>query len=261
MSTARSNNWSVTINNPVDSDYEEMERARQKGWKVMGQLEKGKEGTPHLQLHVQTPQIRFSAVKKAFPRAHIEVARNVQALANYVEKEETRVASLPSQQEMYPSLSKFWHLVLRYIDHRNWLHIDGDKWWKDAFDDMGYRRDFEGYCVSAAAELKAEMALDILESAVGHLISEGYHVEHYLSPPNRYAFKKFHFSILTRARREIDAQTSRQTDTRLAPGFNPSDNEHNHAPLSDQADHQEANLPTSCSSDASPCSSAPPSPH
>ena len=85
-STSRSNIWSLTINNPTADDEECIQLARQKGWKVEGQKEVGKEGTPHYQLMLKTPQVRFSAVKKLFPRAHIEIARNATALAQYVTK-------------------------------------------------------------------------------------------------------------------------------------------------------------------------------
>ena len=108
--------WSITINNPTGADEENMALSRQKGWKVDGQLEVGKDGTPHYQLIVRTPQVRFSAVKKAFPRAHIEVARNPTALEQYVHKDDTKAGELNKQSEMYPSLSKFWDLFY------TWLH-------------------------------------------------------------------------------------------------------------------------------------------
>lgn len=100
----RATNWSVTINNPIKADEENINLARQKGWMVEGQLEKGDNGTPHYQLIVKTPQMRFSALKKAFPRAHIEVAKNVKALETYVKKDETRIGQLPDASEFYPSL-------------------------------------------------------------------------------------------------------------------------------------------------------------
>jgi len=61
------------------------------GWKLKGQYEVGENGTRHFQGMLKTPQVRFAAVKKVFPRGHIEVARNPEALAKYVQKEDTRV--------------------------------------------------------------------------------------------------------------------------------------------------------------------------
>lgn len=107
--------WSVTINNPLPADDENIALAKQKsGWKVEGQLEKGENGTPHYQLMVKTPQVRFGSLKKAFPRAHIEPARNVKALAEYVHKDDTKVAELPSNDK-YPSLTVLWDLFNGYI--------------------------------------------------------------------------------------------------------------------------------------------------
>jgi len=117
MNQARATAWSVTINNPIKADEENMNLARQKGWKVEGQLEKGENGTPHYQLVVMTPQVRFSALKKAFPRAHIEAARNVKALETYCQKDDTRVAPLQTQSEQYPSLQKLWDLFAEFIDN------------------------------------------------------------------------------------------------------------------------------------------------
>lgn len=78
--TDRATAWSLTINNPTQADEESIQLARQKGWQVIGQLEEGENGTKHYQLLLKTSRIRFGGVKKLFPRAHIEVARNVAAL-------------------------------------------------------------------------------------------------------------------------------------------------------------------------------------
>ena len=84
---AKATVWSITINNPTEQEV----RCEVPGWKLEGQFEVGKEGTRHFQGMLKTPQVRFAAIKRVFPRAHIEVARNKEALANYVKKEETRV--------------------------------------------------------------------------------------------------------------------------------------------------------------------------
>jgi len=107
--------WSVTINNPLPADDENIALAKQKsGWKVEGQLEKGENGTPHYQLMVKTPQTRFGSIKKAFPRAHIEPARDIKALSKYVSKEETRIGTLPLNDK-YPSLTVLWDLFYGFI--------------------------------------------------------------------------------------------------------------------------------------------------
>lgn len=108
--------WSVTINNPLPADDENIARAKQRsGWKVEGQLEQGENGTKHYQLMVKTPQVRFSAVKSMFPRAHIEIARNVKALAEYVHKSDTKIADLP-ENDKYPSITKLWDLFHMFLE-------------------------------------------------------------------------------------------------------------------------------------------------
>lgn len=112
--TDRATCWSITINNPKKEEYEIVLPV---GWKLEGQLEKGEEeGTLHYQGMLKTGQVRFSAVKKVFPRAHIEVARNVAALKKYVNKEETRVQSVQS----IPTLFEYQTII-------------AEKWIEDEF--------------------------------------------------------------------------------------------------------------------------------
>lgn len=112
--TDRATCWSVTINNPQEAEYQ---KPLPPGWKLTGQLERGEgEGTLHYQGMLKTNQVRFSAVKKEFPRAHIEVARDKAALAKYVQKEETRVAAV----EAIPTLFEYQGII-------------ADKWVEDDF--------------------------------------------------------------------------------------------------------------------------------
>jgi len=192
MNTTRSTCWSLTIANPTVKQEEEIALARQQGWEVVGQLEEGEGGLVHYQLMLKTPQVRFSAVKKMFSTAHIEVARNPKALALYVEKKETRVGTLQSQQNKYPSLSKFWILVWDYVSAKNYLHCDNDAWW--------------------TKESGKRDALMILDEAVEDMIDLGYMVEGIAcNPSTRSAWKKYHFAILRRSF-AILQQTDRQTD-------------------------------------------------
>lgn len=98
--------WSITINNPLITDYQ---IPLPVGWTLEGQLEKGEQGTEHYQGMLRTPQARFSAIKKVFPRAHIEVAKNPAALKKYVHKEETRVAEV----ERIPTLFEYQTLIAK----------------------------------------------------------------------------------------------------------------------------------------------------
>lgn len=180
-STDRGTCWAITINNPIKADEENIALARQKGWKVDGQLEKGENGTLHYQLMVLTGQVRFSAVKKAFPRAHIELARNPEALSQYVHKEETRESKLSIESEMYPSYTRVSQFFAEAC---------------------------EEYMDSHAC-LPTERLLDIFDKMVDQKIREGYYLENIaVNPQIRSAIKKFGKAIY---RRHFDRQTDRQT--------------------------------------------------
>jgi len=108
--TERHSNWSITINNPTEAET----TVNIPGWKLEGQFEVGKEGTRHFQGYLRTPQCRFSAIKKALPRAHIEPAKNVAALKKYVHKEESRVdvytpGSVPTIFEYQETVASAWN--------------------------------------------------------------------------------------------------------------------------------------------------------
>lgn len=98
--TERASCWSITINNPTAQDTS-VDLPSQ--WVLEGQYEQGKEGTQHFQGLLRTPQVRFSAVKKVFPRAHIEVARNASALKVYVHKSDTKVGEFETRKSEIPS--------------------------------------------------------------------------------------------------------------------------------------------------------------
>lgn len=91
----RSVNWLGTLNNPDTTECE----AYLKAWKdsgatyVNGQLEKGEEGTVHIQffLNYVKPGPRLSALKKHCKRAHFEVVKRDNGASDYCLKEETRI--------------------------------------------------------------------------------------------------------------------------------------------------------------------------
>lgn len=202
MDGTRHTCWSITINNPTPADEESIALVRQKGWKVEGQLEQGSEGTPHYQLMVHTGQQRFAAVKKAFPRAHIEPARNVAALATYVAKVETRVGALPIGQDKYPSQAAYFELV-----------------WEEILacpDEPEFRRLPSGRF--ATAQIRSSLVV-----ATRRLICKGYHVENLAcNPMTIQAWKSFHLEFLHR-------KTNRQTDMRLVAEQDSLASQHNHA--------------------------------
>jgi len=105
MEINRGTKWSITLNNPTDHEWSVGDRP---GWSIEGQLEKGKEGTLHYQGILTTPKLSFGTIKAAYPRAHIERARNAAALTAYVHKADSRVAVVPSSKGP-PSLFAYQH--------------------------------------------------------------------------------------------------------------------------------------------------------
>ena len=195
--------WSVTINNPQAADFENMNLARQKGWKVEGQQEVGKNGTPHLQLFVRSGQQRFNALKEAFPRAHIEVCRDKTALEKYVHKEKTRVAELPVTDDFYPSQQKTWDMFAHWLDTRytetdarsNGIELFKDERWLEEFDAFVYDLIQDGYVLEGIA----------------------------VNPQVRSGLKKFGYSIYLRSKRRkygnyVRRQIDRQTDEFIVGG-------------------------------------------
>ena len=198
--TDRSTFWSVTINNPTPDDEECISVARSKGWTVTGQKETGSEGTPHYQLAVKTPQVRFTAVKKVFPRANIQIARNVPALLNYVHKEDTRTGELPSTSSQYPTISRMWELMF-------------DVTWKESW----YGLDSMNEYLEEYLKMSDKARLLWLDEAAAHLIKKGYYLEHHVvNPQVRSSFGKFMPQLFERTIRKIvqtSVDASRQTDT------------------------------------------------
>lgn len=121
-SSDRATAWSITINNPTESDMTPTLPAK---WVLTGQIEEGAEGTIHYQAMLKTPQERFSAVKRVFPRAHIEVARNSKALGNYVHKAESRIAERPDVVSNIPTLWDYQHTIAKaFRDDEFNVHCD-----------------------------------------------------------------------------------------------------------------------------------------
>lgn len=143
--TERATCWSITINNPAETDYA---RPLPPGWKLVGQLERGEQGTLHYQGMLKTNQVRFAAVKKEFPRAHIEVARDKVALAKYVSKEETRVAVV----ESIPTLFEYQTII-------------ADKWDEDEFQSRWKRASERASTVIPDLDAVAMSYLDSLVAA------------------------------------------------------------------------------------------------
>lgn len=123
-SIVRATWWSITINNPTEADRQALEKGNLPTYvkSVRLQDEVGEQGTLHIQAAVNTLQVRLSAIKQWLPRAHIEVARNRDALLNYVQKEETAVAGTQKVvQADYMRMDQALKAIAEYeMDYTEW---------------------------------------------------------------------------------------------------------------------------------------------
>jgi len=172
----RASCWSITINNPTAEDMKAITACPVPGWKIMGQMEKGAEGTEHFQGMLRTPQIRFSAVKKVYPRAHIEVARSKAALEKYVTKEDTRIAVVES--EHIPTIFEYQTTIAK-----RWKEDEYQKW-----------------CNAFPRKDRDDTAMLYLDSLVAQDIANGQRGAEWIAtnPMWRNAWKKFWRVIIKR---------------------------------------------------------------
>lgn len=182
--------WSITINNPTQDDFVAWEALKGLHWvrEVIGQVEKGEEGTTHIQGCLKTLSVRFSQVKKHLPRAHIEPARNEKALEKYVVKEDTRVSQIATAKVATAShLQKAIYSTL-YYNGRDYFPN-----WSVAQDDFLLNLE------ANRLQIKSEWER-LMDDGVSELIREGYYgIEFVVSNPQvRTAFKKYIVDILYR---------------------------------------------------------------
>lgn len=189
-STIRASCWSITINNPLPSDIPTATTMPAK-WTLQGQMEEGKEGTPHYQGMLTTPQVRFSQVKKIFPRAHIEVAKNKAALQKYVSKEDTRIMEVPTVSSAIPTLFDYQATVAG-----NWKNVDFDNWLEQF-----------------PTEDQGEVALKYVDSLVSKDIIAGMRGIEFIAinPMWRSSWKKFWRAIILRHKSIEDASQLSQS--------------------------------------------------
>lgn len=198
--------WSITINNPTDADLELWKSIRQIHWvkDAQGQLECGENGTPHIQGLLKTQSVRFAQVKKLLPRAHIEKAKNLFALTQYVAKEETRLAPIANDMVASPRVvqERLTSIVMEKLyDKGNpirWRqeYIQNKFVWKPAFADES---DTLRHLYNNKEYIQAHSD-EFLDKAVAQLIENGYYGIEFAVANNqvRNGYKKYMSSIIIR---------------------------------------------------------------
>lgn len=191
--TERATCWSITINNPTEKDLNPSLPA---GWSMTGQLEKGAEGTEHYQGMLKTMQVRFTAVKKVFPRAHIEIARNRKALEKYVHKDETRLATVADNKSPQVTLFDYQHQIAR-------------RWDDEEFEEFKQvRADYERQFPTTKHQEDDDIALDYLDKLVREDIEKGMIGIEFIAinPMWRSAWKKFWKAMVAREKLLVQAE-------------------------------------------------------
>lgn len=185
---------------------------------MVGQMEQGAEGTIHYQGMLTTPQVRFSAVKKLYPRAHIEVAKNRKALAAYVQKEDTRIESVTSTH--IPSIFEYQTIIAK-------------KWNED---------EYQEYCRVLSRKDRDDVAMLYLDSLVAKDIANGQRGAEWIAtnPMWRNAWKKFWRVIITR-------ENAPREEDRPAPSPSPDAPPDAEEPIAARMGVDEGNTPV-CSS-------------
>lgn len=181
--------WSITINNPTESDFPN-QNSLAPGWTYEGQIEVGEQGTRHYQGMVKTPQVRFSAVKKVFPRAHIEKAKSPVALQKYVHKDDTRLEVVPTVRSAVPTLWDYQDIIANM-----WFDEDWQEYLKQQ------RGANEGISVD-------DVALSYVDKLVSMDIRNGRRGAEFIAinPMWRSSWKKFWKDIIFRANGISDGQ-------------------------------------------------------
>lgn len=198
MSDSRASYWSVTINNPTDDDKNQWSSLGHQSWvkSVDGQLERGENGTLHIQGYVKTQHGRFlQKLRAALPRAHVEVAKNPTALVQYCKKEETRVGKIESVRTAGPG--DVQHAVYQE------LLYNGRKYYKDwDIDQDGFFENLQRFSFEIRRDWEAH-----LDEAVKYLIRHGWYGVEFAAANQqiRLAFKKYIVEILYRCHSHAQA--------------------------------------------------------
>lgn len=141
--TDRGSHWSITV-----FDETEMARLHNRAefpaWlkDLQGQMEIAPTtGARHFQGYLHTSQQRFSTIKKFLPTAHIEKARDINALKLYVNKDDTavegtRIERVGTYMNMHTTLNKMFRTLIVDNDYVAWSQKDVEtiKLYKDKKD-------------------------------------------------------------------------------------------------------------------------------
>lgn len=157
------------------------------GWKLTGQVEQcPKTMRYHFQALLKTNQQRFGTVKRAMGTAHIEVARNVKALEQYVTKDKTKVADVDTSNSV-PTLYEYVDIIASKFSVEDWNAL----------------LDAEEHATEIAlapVRSQDQLLLEYVDQLVAKDIRSGRRGAefHAVNPAWRCIWKKFGFDIIAR---------------------------------------------------------------
>jgi len=119
----RARSWDFTFNNYTEQDLSHCLKHFCNDLYVIGE-EVGKEGTKHLQGHVEFKnQMRFDTLKKEFPQVHWEVSKNKFAGRKYCAKGDkihTNIAEEKEEETLEQQYDKFMELEYGNVIWKPW---------------------------------------------------------------------------------------------------------------------------------------------
>lgn len=120
---SRARCWEFTLNNWVKSDLSQLTQYFANELYVIGE-EIGENGTPHLQGHIECKnQMRFSTLKKAFPKAHWEVTKNKMAARTYCKKSgkvHTNIVEEKEEESLEEQYNSFMRIEYGSVEWKPW---------------------------------------------------------------------------------------------------------------------------------------------
>jgi len=119
----KSRKWSFTLNNWTVEEYDTMAQAfRAKGWLFVLGKEVGASGTPHIQGYVEHKNaIRFDALRKLIPRAHLEKSRgSTKDNFVYCTKDEAFETNIVLTEDYQEKLEKYKKELYNDVSWKGW---------------------------------------------------------------------------------------------------------------------------------------------
>lgn len=130
--------WQWTLNNYSGEDEIHLKEFAEKNCVYsVWQPEMSSTGTPHLQgmFEFKNPRY-FTALKKEFPRMHLEVAKKPEALKKYCKKEETRIGDTVEIGEIRELSAEDagWLYILKQLEKKRALSSKIDAYTEKIYD-------------------------------------------------------------------------------------------------------------------------------